>query len=458
MDESAYNPLGSRQSENRSISENDHLLFIGAFSIGIGVLCVVRLVLDLNASIAAVALLAIEFLYFLIIRLSPKFTIRADRAADNIYFLGFMYTVSALGISLYKFSTAGMSSEDLVSGVVGDLAVGLISTIGGLFFRVLLLQMRTDPHEHEEHVRIELSESAAKVKVAISNVNLIMDQTALMLKDSVDQSVSETEGMLKATRSKINKLSKSADQLIEKLETKLAATDLSDTLLVDLFYPAVEKLNERVASVFLGLEAQQIQQQESHHKRIDSQLTQIHSNFTNILQLKMEAIRNDLKVVINEASKNLVESLSSRIEIEKVDFSPVVQSIDDTLSLAVADLSRSLEGTTSEILGIGEKIAALSRGAGAGLAAATQGIEESLSNHAEFMDRLKRDLEKISTSYVRTIDETAKSMRNADGRLQAAVIETNRTSLAEFSAGLTGLVERLAEIDKTKSSVSDRSA
>ena len=65
----------------------------------------------------------------------PDMRPRYESAGDNFYYLGFLYTLISLAISLYQFNTEGASS-----GIITSFGLALTSTILGLAGRILLSQ------------------------------------------------------------------------------------------------------------------------------------------------------------------------------------------------------------------------------------------------------------------------------------------------------------------------------
>ena len=94
----------------------------------------------------------------------PPFRLRADAAADNVYYLGFLFTLVSLGYSLYRFNL-----ESGLDEVVRNFGIAIASTIAGVFYRVVLSQMRVDPYETERAVRLALSDSARALRGELDN-------------------------------------------------------------------------------------------------------------------------------------------------------------------------------------------------------------------------------------------------------------------------------------------------
>src|SRR5262245_21337039 len=88
--------------------------------------------------------LGLMLLYALALGLARYFRLRDDQAGDNLYYLGFLYTLTSLGVSLWQFSV-----NEGAEGIVTNFGVAIASTILGVALRVVFNQMRQDPVEVE---------------------------------------------------------------------------------------------------------------------------------------------------------------------------------------------------------------------------------------------------------------------------------------------------------------------
>ena len=102
-----------------------HILFIVVFLLGVVPMGIARLMTGVPAWATAILVLALMGLYLVLIVKTKRYRLREDRSADNLYFLGFLFTVGALLISLIKFSrdTGGDALANNPLVVVGDLGL-----------------------------------------------------------------------------------------------------------------------------------------------------------------------------------------------------------------------------------------------------------------------------------------------------------------------------------------------
>ncbi|MEC5293077.1 hypothetical protein [Aurantimonas sp. C2-4-R8] len=133
-------------------------LFFAFVVIGCGYILIAKF-----SGFSALAVTSVPVIVMLVYAASVKFVgavrLRDDQAGDNLYYLGFLYTLTSLGVSLYQFRADGPAEE-----IVQNFGVAIGSTIAGVALRVLFNQMRRDPDDVEQAARIELSEAARRMR------------------------------------------------------------------------------------------------------------------------------------------------------------------------------------------------------------------------------------------------------------------------------------------------------
>ena len=76
--------------------------------------------------------------------------------------LRFFYTLTSLGMALYQ--VASVQDDRLIENLLSNFGIALLSTILGIFLRVMVSQIRRDPVEVEREARLELVEAASMLK------------------------------------------------------------------------------------------------------------------------------------------------------------------------------------------------------------------------------------------------------------------------------------------------------
>lgn len=199
----------------------DHYFFGGFFIVGIAIMAVLRYWLDAPAIYVSILLVILLLLYAGAVLLTKRYHLREDRSADNLYFLGFLFTVSALIVSLLKFSqnTGADVLQNNPLVVVEDLGIGLITTLVGLFLRVLFTQLRRDPNEIEEEVNLQLTVVAEKVTRNIRSVSELVEDSAVLM----GQVYAESQRQLEAQREMANKMFENAESSIRLANEQLVS-------------------------------------------------------------------------------------------------------------------------------------------------------------------------------------------------------------------------------------------
>lgn len=110
-----------------------------AFFVGGGIAILSMKSLSDSPILAVVLPILLMGSYALLLVEWPGLRPRYEFAGDNLYYLGFLYTLISLAISLYRFNTDGATSA-----IVTNFGLALTSTILGLAGRILLNQPRDE--------------------------------------------------------------------------------------------------------------------------------------------------------------------------------------------------------------------------------------------------------------------------------------------------------------------------
>ena len=169
------------------------------------------------------------------------FRLRDDQSGDNLYYMGFLFTLTSLAVSLYQFSAAGSAEQ-----IVQNFGIAIASTIAGITLRILFNQMRRDPVEVEATARMELAEASRRVKRELESAILEFGYFRRMTqqsvtdaldeaRESIGQSHREFSGELKklasATNSPFEEASKRSEQTLDGLNGRtLQVLDVSRQL------------------------------------------------------------------------------------------------------------------------------------------------------------------------------------------------------------------------------------
>ena len=141
-------------------AENDRWIFFGFFLTGVLFILVLKEWVGNQFVVTAVPC-ALMVAYAVMLWDWDEKRPRSDSAGDNLYYLGFLYTLTSLGHSLFRFS---IDRED-ASIIVTNFGIAIFTTILGMALRILLGRPGADdPAEIEATARADLANAARQLR------------------------------------------------------------------------------------------------------------------------------------------------------------------------------------------------------------------------------------------------------------------------------------------------------
>jgi len=331
-------------------------------------------------------------LYVLVALLYRRFRLRFDQLGDNCYYLGFLFTLTALSIALYDFK----GLEVQISTIVSNFGVALASTILGVLLRVLFSQMREDPIEVEEQSRYELA------------------QASRMLKEELYASVQDMKsfrGLLQQS------IAESFDEVNEKSTESIlrAAEDLSD---------AAKKINREIA-----------ERNEQLGERFDrfNDLTQRSVSSLEALVESMERVRppNEL---IHDAFEKTIGAME-RLSEESQKLHRITEQQRESTQESFNTSAAAIQRISDDLINL--------TGKGSPLGS----VIDNLNNTTESMDKVGKDIERLSSNLAREIS-TQKDKLGEFNSVTSESVEIMKSHNSEFSNALIQNRQMLAEVEK----------
>lgn len=189
------------------------------------------------------------------------FRLRDDQAGDNLYYMGFLFTLTSLAVSLYQFSAAGSAEQ-----IVQNFGIAIASTIAGITLRILFNQMRRDPVEVEATARLELAEASRRVKRELESSILEFGYFRRMTQQSIGDALDELRESIGKARdqlaSEIKAFAASAEKPFEdasrKSEQTLANLNERTVLVLEVSKQLVqegEQLTRNTARIVKAMDA-----------------------------------------------------------------------------------------------------------------------------------------------------------------------------------------------------------
>jgi len=170
------------------------LLFFAVVLVGCGYI-VVSKIREFPAVLVTAVPVVIMLTYALLLGVARLFRLRDDQSGDNLYYMGFLFTLTSLAVSLYQFSASGSSEQ-----IVQNFGIAIASTIAGIALRILFNQLRRDPVEVEAKARLELAEASRRVRRELDGSVLEFGYFRRMSQQSMVDALVELEALFAATK------------------------------------------------------------------------------------------------------------------------------------------------------------------------------------------------------------------------------------------------------------------
>lgn len=190
-------PIFSRMRALRYVRFNHSLVFF-LYAVGgaAALIYVKSLSTDLNVLLYFLAVGSIMLTYFALNMADfSGLKLRYDQLGDNLYYLGFIYTLGTLTHTLYIYD----ARSENIAEIISSFGIALSSTALGVILRIVAHLMRIDPNEVEDVVRIELIDLTSRVRASLDTVvrdlAVFGEQTRLVieeLRDDTSKTVGES--------------------------------------------------------------------------------------------------------------------------------------------------------------------------------------------------------------------------------------------------------------------------
>ncbi|WP_181700194.1 hypothetical protein [Chthonobacter albigriseus] len=161
---------GDRSDDLTATGFLDALVFMAFVVLGAGYILGAKTA-DLPPAWVTFVPVAIMVGYALTTRLARGLLLRDDQTGDNLYYMGFLFTLTSLGVSLWQFSVSGAAEA-----IVRNFGIAIATTIAGIALRLFMNQMRRDPADIERVSRLELADAARRVRRELDSTVVEMNQ------------------------------------------------------------------------------------------------------------------------------------------------------------------------------------------------------------------------------------------------------------------------------------------
>ena len=134
--------------------------------------------LELPPVVAALWVALVLIVYVIIAWQVGRLRIEPETIGDNCYYLGFVFTLTSLAVTLYQISGEAVGSTALQAAISG-FGIALSSTIIGIVLRVWLMRLRPDLVARDRAARIELHTAAREFRAALATSTILVKSHAV---------------------------------------------------------------------------------------------------------------------------------------------------------------------------------------------------------------------------------------------------------------------------------------
>jgi len=310
------------------------LLFFAVVIVGSGYIIFSKL--DGFGALAVTSVPVLIMIGYALLLGTRLFRLRDDQSGDNLYYMGFLFTLTSLAVSLYQFSAAGSAEQ-----IVQNFGIAIASTIAGIALRIFFNQMRRDPVEVEATARLELAEASRRVKRELESTILEFGYFRRMTQQSISDGLDEVKESLGAVHEQfageLAKLATTANKPFEEAFQRSGET--------------FDQLNERTVEV-LEVSRQLVQEGEQLAKNTTSIVKAIDDVFARLAahqtsDTKLAPMIQSLTEAVNSL-KDSTETQARNVEVNLRHTQSVVVAVNQLLKeMHAAEVTRPAAGSWS---------------------------------------------------------------------------------------------------------------
>lgn len=415
--------------------EHQRILFLSAFIVGtIGVLSFRSL--GFGILVTSAFTLTVMTLY-MFSGVTKKFIIRPDVLGDNLYYLGFLFTLVSMAYSLYSL---GVRKSD-INAILENFGLAISTTLYGLALRVFFNQTKSDLEGYDTAVRMSLTDAASSLIGEMSSLG----RDISTLRQTFTQTINET---LEAQKNSLDQISKSNKVFINE---NMSAQRESIT---NLFDNLSKKQNEFLKE---GLDRQAQELNKLNHFVLNKQI-EMDRKFQTELENILEKITNSVSVVSDGAQQFSLEAkkfapASAKVlkELDKFSsYSDLIQNnlitplIDTTNAVSMA--STQLNEITNSVKNINSHINGMSSEMPTVLEGMNSKYKVAINSQIQFYDSVKENLSN-SINDLKLLGFEMKKATADQYSSQARITQSNIESNERYKTSIDNLVISFSDLN-----------
>jgi hypothetical protein len=412
----------------------DQALFFTMFGIGAAAIWFLK-ARGLSQFTVTTVPVALMVLYAAIALITKRYRLREDKVGDNIYYLGFLYTLTSLAYAMYVYRPDGSGAADIIT----NFGIAIFTTILGLAGRIFFNQMREDPVEYEREARYSLAEALRSMHAQLDDIGneaaLFKRRLAQILEEGMLETSEKTRSSLEENvkqfgaasnmvvgrideafasftehSTRLNEISAQSVSVLEALLERIEKIDVSPQMLASKFEPVLDIFKEAASET-----AKRNRTQGNDLKRMRDAVEAINSS-SESLQKQIDGT--------NKALTRQLEAVNVKLDSAAGTLARIVQSFNDAKAAIGGDLSGD-----SRSGGLSAIVEQETKAAGVAISALCETVDEQRVAVTHLREAIAEDL------------EVARRHRDAIG----AILVESQEALRQFETTLVGLTRALVE-------------
>lgn len=354
-------------------------------------------VLAFHPFTAAAFSASVLILYAILAYATTALRLEPEVIGDNAYYLGFLFTLTSLSVTLYFVVEAGAERRaELIPEVISGFGVALVSTIVGVFIRVLMMQFRLDLVAREHETRMELDDVARRLRVELAQ--------------SVERVKAFTVESLQHSAERESEFRRSTDVLVKGSQTML--TEMARTLREETARSVQDQSSAAVASIRGSIAAVS-----------EAALSQIRTSFED-----MAAIAEQMRTTQTVARASVEQSIialqmqGSEIAEQVAQLSRRIRTIAEETETAGSNLALGLNRATAKLEG---SLDETNRRLNAGFARFDQSAHDAAARSQAVVNDVAEKLHGSVRKFSATATAAAKEIETAAEKVGASFADAS---------------------------------
>lgn len=252
--------------------------------------------------------------YAFFVRLVSSSQVEPETVGDNCYYLGFLFTLVSLAVTMYKLGFEAKENQILLE-IISGFGIALSSTIVGIALRLWFFQQRTDIVARDRENQIEVQRAVKEFRLALSTSTSSLKQFTT---ESVQLTIERDKSIREAT-----------DKMIEQQSSRIA------------------KIIEDLEGVVKRQQAMLIDNSEKFTQTMKTTFSEVSKE---ILQKHFEGTRSGF-LELETSAKNLASNYNN-LSVNNLDFITEIQDKASNSFMLLNKAMAELEDTTKNISGV----------------------------------------------------------------------------------------------------------